>query len=209
MLTELDQAAAMRKWTRDQIDDAVVRVATDKDIVCLASWTHQGNLSQYLMHWNLPPTGGGPGGAYDRDLFSPYERSYGLEQIFAPVTRALPGTFADYLMNQPTGTEAIYGRAREIMSSLYGAGQAERARLGLTFEAGQGLSRIQPLSCLLELALRPYFGSTGGPRIASRLPVEQELFAEEQRQGRATAPSFLDYLREKYDLGRFFGAPAQ
>ena len=175
-----------------------------------------GPFQQYLNAIDVGVTGGGPVGAYQRSLYDPTQRLHGLEQGFAGVTGATPGPFGNYILENQTDPGALYGRAGEILRSLYAAGQTGREEFGATFgdQFGEPLENLrgEPVpttqqQTLFDLALRPQFGARGARQFAGRLPIERQLFTERQSQGTNTATNFLDYLRDKYDLGRFFGAP--
>ena len=175
-----------------------------------------GRYQQYLARLGLGATGGGPGARYQSDLYDPYSTLYGLEETTAPLTRRDPGSYEDYLLTRGAGAKDIYHRAGGILRSLYGAGEQARVGAGLGFgtQYGEGgLPESAPTEvmsgaqqrALMGLALRPYFGLEGSSRFANRLPVEEQQYLEQQRRGTATSPSFLDYIRQKYGLGRFFG----
>lgn len=170
-----------------------------------------GPFTQYLRSRNLRATGGGPAGAYRRSLFDPYASLYGLEAAEdAPFSR-LPGgvtrTFGDYLLNRGGAPKDIYGGARDILKQLYALGQTGREERSLDFGTGGEYEDIVPekqQNALFRLGLRPFFGSAGGPALAGRLPTEREIYSERRAAGAAVPGNFLDYLRDKYNLGRFF-----
>ena len=183
-----------------------------------ASGPEFGPYTQYINARGLGATGGGPAGAYQRSLYGPTRELYELEGGFDSPLSRLPGaetrTFGDYLLNRDGTPGDIYGRARELLGSLYGLGGAGRTERGLTFGRGfdddgnafatdaGGFTGDQQQN-LLRLGLRPSLGTVGGPAIAGRLPTEQAIFSQRQSQGTNTATNFLDYLSTKYDLGRF------
>ena len=174
----------------------------------------------------LGATGGGPGAAYQRSLYNPYRTLYELEarppgggaDEGAPLAR-LPGgqeqTFGDYLLTRGKQPSDIYGRGRELLSQLYSLGPTGRTERDLDFEvsypeegAGTGTTgtglNMSNLRDLLGLGLRPFMGSAGASGLSRRIPREQEMYSEALSRN-ATSGGFLDYLRNKYNLGRFVG----
>ena len=184
-----------------------------------------GRLNQYLNALGIGATGGGPAGAYQRSLFNPLERLYGLDQGITSGLQGLEGfegatvgPFGQYLNRGQNSAAQIYGRAGDLLRSLYAAGGAERADRGLTFgsevaEPGESLINSSGISTqaqqqLFNLALRPRFGAAGASRFAGRLGTERDIFTQQQSLGTNQSGNFLDYLRNKYGLGEFFGQPA-
>ena len=167
-----------------------------------------GPYTQYLQHLGLGATGGGPAGAYQRGLFELFYDLYRLEGFFSPVTGRDPGSFGQYLINQPSGSKDIDERAEEILTSLFDAGvegrTAAKRRFGvLGYDpAGNPVREVseQNERDLLSLALRRQFGRLGTAHLVNRLDTERNIYSQRQAQGTATAPSFLDFLRNKYGI---------
>ena len=151
------------------------------------------HYTQYLIYLHLDATGGGPVGSYQRSAYAPYARLYRLEQTFSPVTGVKPGSFGQYLANQSAEIDAVYARAGAILTSLYAADQRKRDTV-----------EEEALSDLLELALRPYFGAHGTQSFVETLPNQQTRFELQQARGTATTPTFLGFIFEMFDLGKFF-----
>jgi len=176
-----------------------------------------GPFTQYLARLGIGATGGGPAAGYQRKLYDPLRTLYGLEQTFAPVTKATPGLWNNYLEgNTYAGNPSlIYGRAGDILSQLYGAGQAQRESLGASFSPefeGESAVRAVPREtqqALLYQALVPKLGYLGSQRVANRLGTEEDIWLAQQGAAAGATTSqptsgFFDYLVNKYGLSRFF-----
>lgn len=89
---------------------------------------------------------------------------------------------------------AMYGMARGMMGDVFGMSPEERAGMtGGTYESD--------LAQLLGLGLRQDLGP-GAAWLQGRIPAERGQWQAQypMQQG----PSFLDYITEKYNLGRYF-----
>ena len=104
----------------------------------------------------------------------------------------------------PQVTKDLYEGAGQILSGLYQIGPEQRAQLGLTFEPGVS-GDSEELQDLMYTALRSHMGYSGARRIADRLPIERQLWRQKVATGVTELP-FLEWLGEKYGLGRFSGS---
>jgi len=174
-----------------------------------------GPYTQYLMRLGLG--GGGymtPAQRYQASLYDPLQALYGLEQRFvgAPGMGAAPGEWGDYIGRGYAYNPAeMYGRAGGMLGGLMGMSPAQREEYGMTWGVGYpelgageperlGLSMAEQ-QALVGMALRPSWGPYGAQRMAGRLPQEEQLWMQQQAQGEVI--SFLDYLRRKYNMGRY------
>jgi hypothetical protein len=109
----------------------------------------------------------------------------------------------------------IYGRAAELLSGLYGMGVEQRGEGGFGFSPTYGLlgeplegTYLSPARqrSLLTLGLAGQWGLGTASRFAGRLPRMRELYQEKRAAGQAGGfNNFLDWLSDRYDLGRYFG----
>lgn len=176
-----------------------------------------GPFQQYLAARGLPAVGGGPAAQYQRNLYDTMRNIYALRQKFFPITKEAPGLWEDYAradQGRPLSMNDFTWRAGDIMRDLYAAGPQRRAEEGLRFgitgfdpdtEAEERDITQQEQQELMSLALRPYLGGLGARMFSRRLPQQEQQFLEQQRLGTAAGQGgFLEYLRDKYGLGRFF-----
>jgi hypothetical protein len=159
-----------------------------------------------------------PAEGYRRGMYEPLRSIYGLEQTLAPALGSTPGLWQNYMGGFGDARSLpgnIYNRASALLRGLYGLGGAGREAAGVGFSPQYlegdevippGVSQAQQ-SALFSQALRPQFGFQGAQRFASRLPVEQNLWEQQAAVGGGGGGggTFLDWIRDKYNLGRFFG----
>ena len=168
-----------------------------------------GPFTQYLQRLGIGATGGGPAGGYLRSLYDPLQSLYAQEQIYAPLMGSTPGGWGDYLGEGYTGVpRTMYDRARQILRQLMATPYEKRAEMGLTWEptypegGGEGREVSQSSQqALLQQALAPIWGYGGAGRFQQRLPVEEQIWL--QRKAEGEGKSFLEWLRDKYNLARF------
>ncbi len=136
--------------------------------------------------------------SYQERLYDPLSRLYDLSSQFAAggVSDTTPGGFMGQ-WGQPFAQNpfAMYAQARGMMGNVMGMAPEQRASFGL-----QGPTPA--LQDLMGMGLRQELGLPGAQWLSGRLPQEQEAWVSQypQQQG----PNFLDYVTQKYNLGRFF-----
>ena len=178
--------------------------------------------AQYLEALNLPLGAYSPAQGFQRSMYQPWQNLFGMEQQFAPTAGySEPGVWSDYLkraVGDPTtggnvgrGIGNLYQRAGQLLAGLYGAGATKRASQFQSFQPSYGEGGeytgdvgIGTQQELLRQALRPYYGYQGAQRFASNIPREQAQYLR-LSEGIGQPESFLDWLRRKYDLGKYFG----
>lgn len=180
-----------------------------------------GRFTQFLNARGLGASGGGPAGAFGRglfgqtqDLFDLQDKARGLFQDPEEFGPQLPApSFAQFLATQGgQGTSGLRSGAANLLSRILGVGADERTARGFGFgnefdaeglqvtgADREGLS-ISDQNAFLGSGLRQQFGRLGGAHITGRLGTERDIFSQRQSQGTATAPSFLDFLRNKYGI---------
>ncbi len=111
---------------------------------------------------------------------------------------AAPGPYMTQWMQPYTQSpSAMYGLAQQLLGQTLGMPFAEREQIpGMTGTDIGGL---------LGMGLRPQLGP-GAQWLAGRVPAEMETWQQQYPEWMAGAgqPSFLGYLKEKYNLGRYF-----
>ena len=140
-------------------------------------------------------------GQYDplSNLFGIQGRMGTVDPSYAPSS----GYFADYA----GGVGDVYQKARELLSGIFGMGTEQRGQAETVYEPtyseGErtGSGNVAELQALIQAALRQQLGRPGANWMASRLPGEQQLWANTQAGD--GGDTFLDYLKQKYNLGSF------
>lgn len=144
--------------------------------------------------------GRSPYQSYQERLYDPLTRLYDLSSQFTAggVGGYNPGGFMGQ-WGQPYAENpfAMYAQARGMMGDVMGMAPEQRAGFGL-----QGPTAA--LQDLLGMGLRQQIGLPGASWLSGRLPQEQESWVAQYPQQGAGAPNFMDYLREKYNLGQYF-----
>ena len=171
-----------------------------------------GPFTQWLSKFGLGATGGGPAGAYMRSLYNPARELWQQEQIYAPLLGTQPSEWGPYLGASYTGEPGkMYAQAGQTLRGLMGATPEQREAMGMTWgatfpEEGMGTpEREIPQTAqqsLLGLAMRGAWGPVGASRFKTRLPVEEDIWLQQRAKGEPK--SFLDWLRDKYSLGKYF-----
>ena len=173
-----------------------------------------GPFTQYLRSRNLGATGGGPAGQYQRGQYEPLRDVYELADLFKASTQKGPGPFAEYLLANRGGAREAYGRAGDVLRDLYAAGPEARnlasQRFGVTgFDPETGDTERDLSTAtqrkFLRYALSPYFGVRGAAHLTGETSFDrlEKMHKEAQSLG-GQVPGFLDYLRQKFNLGRYF-----
>ena len=173
-----------------------------------------GPFTQYLRSRNLGATGGGPAGQYQRGQYEPLRDVYELADLFAASTNKPPGPFGQYLLGNRGGVRESYGRAGDVLRDLYAAGPEARnlasQRFGVTgFDPETGDTERDLSTAtqrkFLRYALSPYFGVRGAAHLtgATNFDRLEKMHKEAQSLG-GQVPGFLDYLKQKFNLGRYF-----
>ena len=149
-----------------------------------------------------------PAQQYTMQQFDPLNMLYGLQGRMGTVDPgwAPRSTGADYAYDfTGRGSTPIQGRARSLMQQIMGWSPEQRAQAGTTYEPtwseGERTSsgNIGELQQLIQQALRKQLGRPGANWLAGNLPAEQQRWAGTQAQG--GTDTFLDYIRQKYNLG--------
>lgn len=104
--------------------------------------------------------------------------------------------FSQWAPGYAQNPQQMYGLAQQMMGSAYRMTPEQRATTGVT--AGEG-----DLSNLLEMGLRTRLGRNTAGWLAGRIPSEQQAWTAQYPTGTG-GPSFLDYVMNKYGLGRYF-----
>lgn len=155
-------------------------------------------------YWN-------PSEQYVASQYDPLQTMYGIQGRIAGATQigggtspyAAPGRFTDWAPSYQN--QDIYGGARGLLKTILAASPEQRSAWGSTYDpiysGGELSSRnnLSELQQLIQTALRPSLGRQGSQFISSRLPQEQQMWANNQATGQQTG-SFLDYLMSKYNL---------
>lgn len=149
-----------------------------------------------------------------RDYLAPNER-YQLEQynplkmlfdVGQTMSFSHPQTG---MMNQPYFHEwapsyaqnpfAMYGLAKNMMGDVFSMTPEKRGSYGL----GEGEGNIGQL---LQMGLRRSMGGAASSWLGGRVPLERQLWGEKYPEWApgGEQPSFLDYLKNKYNLGQYF-----
>jgi len=138
--------------------------------------------------------------SYQERLYDPLTRLYDLASQFTAggVEGYQPGGFMGQ-WGQPYAENpfAMYGQAKGMMGNVMGMSPEQRAGFGL-----QGPTAA--LQDLMGMGLRQDIGLPGAQWLSGRLPQEQEAWVSQYPQQGAGAPSFLDYVTQKYNLGKYF-----
>ena len=139
------------------------------------------HYSQFMFHRGIDQ------GAHQRPVFDRYEQLYQLELILSPVTGSTPGTFDQYLLDQPSDLKDIYARGHNILAEVSDSG---------------GFDDLSPSdeSALMFLGSAWRYGSMGAQTIRDSLGRDRENFDLMRLRGTATETNFLDYLGHKYGL---------
>uniref|UniRef100_A0A6H2A0P8 Uncharacterized protein n=1 Tax=viral metagenome TaxID=1070528 RepID=A0A6H2A0P8_9ZZZZ len=163
-----------------------------------------------------------PAEQYQRGLYDPLQTMYGLQQRYQLLPGAgVPapgGSFVDYASQFGGDRAAVGQRARQLLNALYSTNPTARGEEGFAYEprfgetgAGQGViaaggvegvegGDINELMELLQLGMRAKMGARGAGYISGRLPREQQIWTSQQAGATPSNQSFLDYLRQKYNL---------
>ena len=152
-----------------------------------------------------------PAQQYQMQQFDPLNMMYGLRGRMASVIPPLApgGTFADYAFpfaGNMSG-QGMQNQAKGLLGALMGWNPEQRAQAGAVYEPtyseGErtGGGNIAELQQLIQQALRGQLGRPGANWLAGNLPAEQQRWAGGQAQGQTG--TFLDYIRQKYNLGSF------
>jgi len=153
-------------------------------------------------------------GTYGRQYLSPFEEYLaGRHQLLDPLydisTRmGTAGGFGQYLPGGMYSQWApqyarnpfeMYGLAKSMMGNVFGMTPEQRATTGIT--AGG-----QDFGSLLEMALRTSLGKRTAGWMAEQVPGAYQSWVSEYPGWTAEGgePSFLNYLKQKYNLGQFF-----
>ena len=139
------------------------------------------HYSQFMFHRGIDQ------GDNQRHVFDRYEQLYQLELILSPVTGSTPGTFDQYLLDQPSDINDIYARGHNILAEVSDSG---------------GFDDLSPSdqSALMFLGSAWRYGSMGAQTIRDSLGRDRENFDLMRLRGTATETNFLDYLGHKYGL---------
>lgn len=152
-------------------------------------------------------------GLFGKQYLSPYQKYQagmqpGLETLYDVGGRmgtaggfsqyAPGGMFSQWAPQYATDPRSMYGRAQSMMGSVFGMSPEQRAGA----DVGYGTAP-QDLASLLTMGLRTQLGKGTAGWLAGKMPAEQQTWMAQdpQQQG----PSFLDYLKAKYNLGQYFG----
>lgn len=153
-------------------------------------------------------------GLYGRQYMSPYEQYQAglgdpLSRLYDISGRmgtaggfpqyAPGGMFSQWAPQYAQNPFAMYTLARSMMGDVMGMTPEQRGGAGMAYGGGD-------LGPLLEMALRQQVGKQTAGWISGQLPIAQEQWQQQYPGWVAGAgqPSFLDYVRQKYNLGQFF-----
>jgi hypothetical protein len=139
------------------------------------------HYSQFMFHRGIDQ------GDNQRHVFDRYEQLYQLELTLSPVTGSTPGTFDQYLLDQPSDLKDIYARGHNILAEVSDSGGFDDLS-----------SSDQSALMFLGSALR--YGPRGAQTISDSLGRARENFDLMRLQGTTTETNFLDYLGRQYGL---------
>lgn len=151
-------------------------------------------------------------GLFGRQYLSPHEQYQaglqpGLETLYDVGGRmstaggfsqyAPGGMFSQWAPQYAQDPFAMYGLARGMMGNVFGMTPEQRAGADIGYGTAPG-----DISDLMAMGLRTQLGKGTAGWLAGKMPTEQQSWLSQypQQQG----PSFLDYIREKYNLGQYF-----
>ena len=168
----------------------------------------QGEPAGFLSQLGLwGKAGRTPYQSYQESLLPSLQNLYGMAGDFSlqglgPSPGGFMGEWAQPYTENPF---AMYAQAQGMMGQTLGMGAEQRAELGL-----QGPT--QSLQNLLGMGLRPSIGARASSSLAGRLPFLQQQWSAQYPQagspdpttGESRGPNFLDYVSQKYNLGRYF-----
>ena len=161
---------------------------------------------------------------YQAGLFNPLNRLFELKDLFgialgdtAPEQETFFGRGAEFAKDP----KSIYGQSRDILARLLNLGKEGRRTSGVSFtpewegDFGQTSADIsnEDMADLFHMALRSKTSRGTARRFASRLKpgssggelgIEQSLHEEAVAAGLTEQP-FLEWIRDKYNLGSLLG----
>lgn len=109
------------------------------------------------------------------------------------------GMFSEWAPSYARNPFSMYAQARGMLGSAFGMTPEARSTAGVGYGSGA-------IDELLRSGLRTQLGKSTSGWLAGQLPsAEQSWLAQYPEQGPGTgAPSFLDYVKQKYNLGQYF-----
>jgi len=146
------------------------------------------------------------------NLYNLQGRMAGVEPAYAPGTT--PGSenpFVDFLTKLSGQGQTASTQAVKVLTSILGWNPEQREQAEVTYNPSQGVTEegnigmatnnLDELQALIREALRGTLGRPGANWLASQLGGQQKQFWQQQALGGGS--SFLDYLKQKYNLGSF------
>ena len=171
-----------------------------------------GPQTQYLRALGLGQGYQNPAQKYLANMYDQFRSIWGIQQ---PINTATGGTSQDwgqYIGNLGGGMQNVYSQAAATLAKLLGMSSADRSLAGFNFEpqydpvTGETLTSSQTgelstanLQNLLGQGTAQRFGPIGSHWLAGRIPQLQQQWQLGQAGGGA-GQTFLDYLRQKYNL---------
>lgn len=170
-------------------------------------------MEEYYGRW---PGFGTALGLYGRQALSPYEQYQAgmqpqLETLYdvggrmgrVGLTQYDPNQlFSQWAPPYAQNPFAMYAQARGMMGGLIGLTPEQRAQAEITTEGAD-------FPALLQMGLRSQLGKQTAGWMAGQIPAARQAYSAQYPQtgmaeGLQGAPSFMDYIMQKYNLGGFF-----
>lgn len=166
---------------------------------------YYGYLQTYLETFGLAHAGATPYEDYLRSQAAPWLTLFQIQQRLGAIPGNASGVtnWLDYLQpfKDSGNTFLIYQQAHNLLSTLRNTPIEQRVPLGYAYYYES--DKLDDLQSLIRLALRPYVGKPGASWIADRIPSEhQQWLTNKKADPGHTTGDFLDYVREKYNLGQ-------
>tara|TARA_Y100000310_G_scaffold340519_1_gene436570 strand:- start:5047 stop:6162 length:1116 start_codon:yes stop_codon:yes gene_type:complete len=207
-------------WGDDAEEDDIIGIGEDDPIGAFSRRT------RFLS--SIGQGGRGPKDPYEMyqaGLFNPLNRLFELKDLFGialgdtvPEEETFFGRGAEFARDP----KSIYEQSRDLLAQLLNLGKERRRISGVTFtpewdgDFGQTAADIsnQQMADLFHMALRSKTSRGTADRFASRLKrrpgdegelgIEQSLHEEATAAGLTEQP-FLEWIRDKYNLGSLLG----
>jgi hypothetical protein len=145
-----------------------------------------------------------PAEKYQMNQYDPLSNIYDVRRQMSIVDPTVdPGNYVSPWASQNVGGATKL--ARNTLSQLFGMGQENQGLAGIDYSPifngtdSVDTNNIGQLQSLLKTGVRGNLGSY----LASKLPWEQQQWGNNQAAGGGS--SFLDYLKQKYNLGSLIG----
>ncbi len=159
-----------------------------------------GPIPTFMQRYGLEDAWLSPFQRWQAGYANPLHDVFQLQQLMGLAGGQPEAVWEDYLQPFQGGTAPAYGQAGGVLGGLAAMTPEARAQAGIGWGGQEPLGN---LASLLQLALRPHLGLHGaGFFTPGRLGTMRARMHAGQAGGAAPG-SFLDYLRQKFNLQRF------